>query len=233
MKYGRCVRGVAAASLSLAATTASAAPPGAIYAHAMLVAGPPAGFSADLIVGDTGTEPANAAAVPDSPSWFDQHATTKSARHTKEMSGPSIELRRRLDELVRDHAAEIGADAEVGCLAGAIYFEARGEPLEGQLAVAEVVMNRAASGEYPASICAVVKQPAQFSFVRGGLFPPIDENSGAWRTAVAVAHIADDKLADNLGPDVLWYHADYIAPAWSRRLARVTQIGAHVFYRRG
>jgi spore germination cell wall hydrolase CwlJ-like protein len=96
-----------------------------------------------------------------------------------------------------------------------------------------VVLNRAASGEYPGSICDVVKQPAQFSFVRNGLFPPIDESSVAWRTAVAVAQIADEKLAHNLASDVLWYHADYVAPDWGRRLARVTQIGAHIFYRRG
>ena len=155
------------------------------------------------------------------------------SREAKPHLGNPVELHQPLDELVRDHAAAVVTDEERACLAGAVYFEARGESLEGQLAVAEVVLNRAASGEYPASICEVVKQPAQFSFVRNGLFPPIDENSVAWRTAVAVAHIADEKLADKLASDVLWYHADYVAPAWGRRLARVTQIGAHIFYRRG
>ena len=53
------------------------------------------------------------------------------------------------------------------------------------------------------------------SIRRDGLFPPIDEGSAAWRTAVAVAHIADEKLADRLASDVLWYHADYVAPAWA------------------
>ena len=119
------------------------------------------------------------------------------------------------------------------CLAEAIYFESRGEPLEGQVAVAEVVLNRAASGEYPRSICDVVTQPAQFSFVRDGHFPAIDRGSDAWRKAVAVAHIAAENLADTLSSDVLWYHADYVAPGWGRRLDRVTQIGAHIFYRRG
>ena len=65
-------------------------------------------------------------------------------------------------------------NAEETCLATAVYFEARGETLEGQLAVARVVMNRAASGRYPSSWCATVKQPAQFSFVRQGLFPSVD-----------------------------------------------------------
>jgi spore germination cell wall hydrolase CwlJ-like protein len=77
-----------------------------------------------------------------------------------------------------------------------------------------------------------VTQPAQFSFVRNGIVPPIDESSGAWRTALAVAHIANEKLANELASNVLWYHADYVSPSWDRRLAPVVQIGAHIFYRR-
>jgi spore germination cell wall hydrolase CwlJ-like protein len=219
MKHGLCVRGIAAASLAFAATTASAAPPVAIYASALPVMPSRAGV------------PAGPIAAPDIPSGFAQSAAVKAASEAKPASTHSVD--QRLDELVRDHAAAVATDEERLCLAGAVYFEARGEPLEGQLAVAEVVLNRAASGEYPASICEVVKQPAQFSFVRNGLFPPIDENSVAWQTAMAVAHIAVEKLADKLTSDVLWYHADYVAPAWGRRLDRVTRIGAHIFYRRG
>ena len=140
--------------------------------------------------------------------------------------------RRSLRTLVQAYAAANGPNPERECLAQAVYFEARGEPIEGQLAVAEVVLNRAASGEYPSSICDVVTQPAQFSFVRDGRFPAIDRGSDAWRKAVAVAHIAAEDLADTLSSDVLWYHAAYVAPSWGRRLSRVTQIGAHIFYRR-
>ena len=68
---------------------------------------------------------------------------------------------------------------EANCIATAVYFEARGESVEGQLAVARVIMNRAASGQYPASWCAVVKQPAQFSFVRHGTFPAVKTASTA------------------------------------------------------
>lgn len=157
-------------------------------------------------------------------------AATKSAGAE---SAVSLEARRAIRALVRAHASSDPSDPERECLAGAIYFEAQGEPIEGQLAVAEVVLNRAASGEYPRSICAVVTQPAQFSFVRDGTFPPIDRSSASWRRAVAVAHIAADNLASTLPADVLWYHADYVAPGWGRRLDRVTQIGAHIFYRRG
>jgi spore germination cell wall hydrolase CwlJ-like protein len=127
----------------------------------------------------------------------------------------------------------VAPDAERNCLASAIYFEARGESIEGQLAVAEVVLNRVASGRYPDSICEVVKQPAQFSFVRNGAFPPIDKGSAAWRKAMAVAQIAAENPADGLTSDVLWYHANCVAPSWGHRLARATQIGTHIFYRGG
>lgn len=122
-------------------------------------------------------------------------------------------------------------DEEMSCIATAVYFEARGEPFDGQLAVAEVVMNRAYSGRYPPSYCAVVKQPWQFSFVRGGRFLPVNTSSASWAYAQAIARIAKQRLADKLPDDVLWYHADYVAPVWGRRLSRVEKIGAHIFYR--
>jgi hypothetical protein len=123
-------------------------------------------------------------------------------------------------------------DEEGSCLATAVYFEARGETLDGQLAVAQVVMNRALSGRYPATWCAVVKQRAQFSFVRsGGRFPAIKPGCPQWSRAQAIARIATKRLASALSSDVLWYHANYVAPSWGRRLNRVSQIGAHIFYR--
>ncbi len=122
-------------------------------------------------------------------------------------------------------------DAEATCLATAVYFESMGESLEGQLAVAQVVINRSKSGRYPTSLCGVVKQKAQFSFVRSGQFPRIDPGCQAWRKAQAIARIAAASMAQVLPADVLWYHADYVAPSWGRRLARVEKIGAHIFYR--
>lgn len=135
-----------------------------------------------------------------------------------------------LADLVARKATGETADAEQHCLASAVYFEARGEPLEGQLAVAEVVLNRTRSGRYPDGICAVVRQPAQFSFVRRGAIPRADRASPAWRRAVAVARIAQLGEPRMLADGVLWYHADYVSPSWGRRLARATRIGAHIFY---
>jgi hypothetical protein len=132
-------------------------------------------------------------------------------------------------------AKQTGAELneQENCIAVAIYHEARGEPLDGQLAVAEVIMNRAASGRYPGSWCEVVKQPWQFSFVnpRTGHMPGVNKASASWAYAQALTRIAVGNLADALPGDVLWYHADYVAPSWGRRLARVDKIGAHIFYR--
>jgi spore germination cell wall hydrolase CwlJ-like protein len=131
----------------------------------------------------------------------------------------------------RYSSAATPLDTEASCLATAVYFEARGEALEGQLAVARVVMNRAASGKYPSTWCATVKQPSQFSFVQRGRFPAIDSGSDAWRKAQAITRLAMSNAVPSLSTDVLWYHANYVAPSWGRRLTRVSQIGAHIFYR--
>src|SRR3546814_4388492 len=72
------------------------------------------------------------------------------------------------------------------CLAGAVYFESKGESLEGQLAVARVIINRARSGRFADSLCGVIYQPGQFSFVRGNGMPSIRLGSESWREAVAI-----------------------------------------------
>jgi spore germination cell wall hydrolase CwlJ-like protein len=143
---------------------------------------------------------------------------------------PSALRGQPLEQLATTLAASETTDETHECLAVAVYFEARGEPLTGQLAVAEVVLNRARSGKYPPDVCAVVKQPWQFSFVRKGVFPQADRSSDAWKRAVAIAHVAQNKLAAKLPTDVLWYHADYVAPTWGKRLTRQAKIGLHIFY---
>ena len=122
-------------------------------------------------------------------------------------------------------------DEQANCLATAVYFESRGESAEGQLAVARVVINRAASHRYPPDICGVVKQPAQFSFVRHGQFPTIDTASTAWTRAQGIARLAMANVIPSVGNDVLWYHATYVAPSWGHRLSMVEKIGQHIFYR--
>jgi hypothetical protein len=137
---------------------------------------------------------------------------------------------RPLHDLVISFVDYGNQDAQEMCLAKAVYFEARGEALDGQLAVAQVVLNRASSGVYPSTLCGVVTQRAQFSFVRDGHMPPPDTASDCWKKALAIADIAMKRLAPSLASNVLWYHATYVAPAWGRQHLRVTQIGTHIFY---
>lgn len=136
-----------------------------------------------------------------------------------------------LQQLVGDMPVEGDLTSELTCLAQAIYFEARGEPLDGQLAVAEVIINRATSGRYPPDYCAVVTQPAQFSFVRRGRIPAVDEGSNAWRRAKAVAQIAQQDLWESKAADALYFHATYVRPGWARQKVQLAQIDTHVFYR--
>jgi len=133
--------------------------------------------------------------------------------------------------LVDRYSTGAALSEEANCIATAVYFEARGEGLEGQLAVARVIMNRAASGQYPSSWCSVVKQPAQFSFVRHGQFPTINTASAAWAKAQGVTRLAMSNVIPSLSDDVLWYHADYVNPSWGHRLSMAQKIGAHIFYR--
>ena len=118
---------------------------------------------------------------------------------------------------------------EIECLASAIYFESKSEPLAGQLAVGEVIANRAKSGRFASTYCGVVFQRGQFSFVRGHAMPGIARSGAQWKTAVAVAQIVDAKLKSSSAPRALFFHAARVSPAW--HATRVATIGNHIFYR--
>jgi N-acetylmuramoyl-L-alanine amidase len=121
-------------------------------------------------------------------------------------------------------------DSEDECLATAVYFEAKGEPMRGQLAVAQVIVNRTRSGRFPDSLCGVVRQRGQFSFVRAGHLPAVPRGCAAWRKAVAVAHTARRGLGDDRpAGDALFFHARYVSPSWHS--VRVATIGNQIFYR--
>ena len=136
-----------------------------------------------------------------------------------------------LHELVRDTPVDDRFSPELRCLAQGVYFESRGESLPGQLAVAQVIVNRAASGRYPDDYCSVITQRAQFSFVRGGRIPEPNTGSAAWQRAKAIARIAHRELWDSEAEDSLYFHATYVKPRWARhKIARAT-IDRHIFYR--
>jgi N-acetylmuramoyl-L-alanine amidase len=136
---------------------------------------------------------------------------------------------RSLAQLVGDYAGADVPDEETDCLARAVYWESKGEPLAGQLAVADVIINRAQSGRFASTICGVVRQRGQFSFVHGGYIPAAPQGSRDWRTAVAIAQIARQDLARDEAPRALFFHARSVRPGW--RLVRVAALGNHVFYR--
>jgi len=136
-----------------------------------------------------------------------------------------------LKELVAQTDNDQALSDELQCLAGAVYFESRGEPLAGQLAVAQVVVNRADSTRFPSSYCGVVYQRSQFSFIKNGRMPRIKTGSAAWERAKAIARIAHEGLWDSEAQDSLYFHAKYVRPAWiHKKVARAT-ISSHVFYR--
>ena len=119
---------------------------------------------------------------------------------------------------------------ELECLAVGIYFESKSEPLSGQLAVGEVIANRANSnGRFPSTYCGVLFQRGQFSFIRGKSLPSVPRASKQWQTAVAVAKIVDQDLKDSAVGNALFFHAKHVSPRW--RLKRVASVGNHVFYR--
>ena len=134
-----------------------------------------------------------------------------------------------LNELVRMQDTGAPLSAEERCLAGAVYFESKGESLAGQLAVARVVMARANSGRFPSTLCGVVYQKSQFSFVRGGGMPPIATGSNHWRNAVAISKIALNDSWKSPVEGALFFHARHVSPGW--RLTRIGSVDNHIFYR--
>lgn len=95
--------------------------------------------------------------------------------------------------------------------------------------MARVVINRASSGRFPRSLCGVVTQAGQFSFVRGGRLPDADKNDAQWRNARAIAKIAVDNEWKSQAEGALFFHASRVSPGWGRQ--RLTQIDNHIFYR--
>ena len=120
------------------------------------------------------------------------------------------------------------------CLAAAIFFEARDQPIQGQMAVADVVMNRVESPRWPDEICAVVFQPSQFSFTHDGKsdsYRKYTSNVGD-RQAIDVAEeIAKSVIKGaRLGLTSTHYHATYVSPYWRKQYHLDGRIGDHVFY---
>ncbi len=121
------------------------------------------------------------------------------------------------------------------CLAEALYFEARGESVAGQFAVAEVIMNRADSRAFPNTVCGVVNQGigrrhgCQFSYNCDGLAERIHDKK-AYQLAGKVADLMLNGAPRRLTSGAMFYHAKSVAPRWAKKLDRTITIGEHHFY---
>lgn len=126
---------------------------------------------------------------------------------------------------------------EIACMALNIYHEARGEPDQGKIAVAHVVMNRVASARFPGTVCEVVQQGGeirrhrcQFSWwCDGRSDAPLSEQD--WQVSTEVALTVYWGRSDDPTAGALWYHADYVSPRWRRAFEEGPTIGRHIFYR--
>ena len=150
------------------------------------------------------------------------------AESNYEIAADAPVLPAKLSQLVSLVGAgdELAGDDEMHCLANAVYFEARGEPFEGQLAVAQAIINRVASGHYADTICGVIAQRGQFSFNRSRT--PIKGTD--WRNALGIARIAVTDMWHEIAPRAVSFHAARLSPGWHDK-TRIVQIGNHIFYR--
>lgn len=133
-----------------------------------------------------------------------------------------------------DALPQASGDAQWQCLTTALYHEARGESVKGQIAVAEVILNRVDSPAYPRSVCGVVQQSGnggcQFSYTCDGRSDRISDRA-AWARAGKIARSMLDGAPRVLTAGATHFHTVGVRPGWARRFDRTASIGAHLFYR--
>lgn len=181
---------------------------------------------------------------------FAKFLTAETANARRSFNGPRLKPAKSTEAIVAERGAGpniagfdfaeltiAGMDAdEQRCLAEAIYYEARSESRVGQLAVADVVLNRVASPVYPATVCGVVHQGAeratgcQFSFTCDGSMK-LRLNERKWKEAEELAGAILAGLRVPVSRNATHYHADYVSPPWAETLTPTATIGAHKFYK--
>ncbi|KIN66832.1 Cell wall hydrolase, SleB [Sulfitobacter donghicola DSW-25 = KCTC 12864 = JCM 14565] len=130
------------------------------------------------------------------------------------------------------------SSAEFKCLAEALYFEARGETVKGQFAVAEVIRNRVKSSRFPNTYCGVINQgtgkkyQCQFTYTCDGR-PEVVSEHAAYAQVSKVARATIDGKSPDITKGATFYHTTAVSPSWSRKFTRTARFGVHLFYRRG
>ena len=130
------------------------------------------------------------------------------------------------------------------CMAANIYHEAKNQPMVGQIAVAQVVMNRANDSRYPDNVCDVIKQgltykngkvvlgKSQFSWYCDGKKDDVDKKSEKWRNSLRYASmVITNRITLDVTEGATHYHATYVRPAWARTKTKTVRINRHIFYR--
>lgn len=124
---------------------------------------------------------------------------------------------------------QVSVDPEdLRCMTEALYYEARGEGVAGQKAVAEVILNRVDNPRFPTTVCGVINQRGQFSY-KGRVSNRYSEKA-AFRLAQNIAAAALAGEPRNLTGGATYFHTRSVRPNWSRQFFRTTQIGSHIFY---
>jgi spore germination cell wall hydrolase CwlJ-like protein len=222
--------GVAFACLSLASLSgpAVAGPFGDEAARAL---------SREQLALDAASDRLGAVADSARPMARDDAVTVASREEGPEaLSQPLTSSRASLTLATVDALPAATGDAQWECLAEAIYFESRGEPLAGQIAVAEVVLNRTASRSFPSTICGVTHQGVgsgrgcQFSYACDGN-PDVMKSSLARDRSEKLARLMIDGQPRTVSGGATYFHTRTIRPSWSRQFSRTVTIGAHMFYR--
>lgn len=151
---------------------------------------------------------------------------------TKVAAGSSVEFSRAW----LDAQPKAKGDAQWACLSEALYFEARGETVKGQFAVAEVIMNRVKSTRFPSSLCGVINQgtgkkfQCQFTYTCDGHAERIGEPQAFARVSKVARAIIDGK-SPALTSGATHYHTTAVRPRWSKVYTKTARIGVHIFYR--
>jgi spore germination cell wall hydrolase CwlJ-like protein len=165
----------------------------------------------------------------------DENATVAS-RETEAPDVSELATAASLSFSALDALPPAAGDAQWQCLAEAIYFESRGEPIAGQIAVAEVVLNRTRSRSFPGTICGVTKQGVgsgrgcQFSYACDGL-SDVMKASAARDRSEKLARLMIDGRPRIVSGGATYFHTRTIRPDWSRKFDRTVTIGQHMFYR--
>jgi len=163
-------------------------------------------------------------------------ASASAAQASSRSVALTAETGTKFNVAVLDSLPSVSGGSEWKCLTEALYFEARSESLAGQFAVGEVILNRAASRDFPNSVCGVLSQGAgrrnacQFSYNCDGKAEYFGEQK-AYERAGKLAKLMLDGRALVLTDGATYYHASSVHPSWARSFVKTAQIGRHSFYR--